>query len=105
MKVFEKSALRANLECMTEPTLLTVAQAAQLKGVSRTALYDAIASGRLPHRKVLGHIAVVEKDVLAWTPTPRSGRRKGTRLSAEAKTRISQANKKHWARRKAQNDN
>jgi excisionase family DNA binding protein len=83
-----------------KPKLLTVAQAAQLKGVSRTAIYNAILARRLPHRKVLGHLAVREADVLAWTPNPRSGRRKGARLSAEAKARISEANKQHWERRK-----
>ena len=85
-----------------EPKLLTVSEAAQIKGVSRSAIYLAIAENRLPHRKMLGRLALREDQVLAWTPAPRRGRRKGTRLSVEAKARISQANKQHWTKRKEQ---
>lgn len=80
--------------------LLTPAEAAQLKNVSRAAIYAAIAEGRLPHQRVLGHLAVQEKDVLAWTPAPNSGRRKGTPMSQEAKTRISIGQKRRWRQRK-----
>ncbi len=80
--------------------LLTVTQAANLKGVTRSAVYAAIKDGRLAHRLVLGHFAVREADVLAWTPAPYMGRRKGTKLSDESKDRISQAQKKRWAQRR-----
>jgi excisionase family DNA binding protein len=80
--------------------LLTVTQAANLKSVTRSAIYSAIKEGRLPHRKVLGHFALCEADVLAWTPTPSTGRRKGTQMSEESKARISQAQKRRWAHRR-----
>lgn len=87
---------------MTEPKLITVAEAAQLKEVTRSAVYAAIRDERLPHRIVLGRLAVSETDVAAWTPTPRAGRRKGTHLSEEAKARISQSQKRRWAKRNAE---
>jgi excisionase family DNA binding protein len=80
--------------------MVTPAEAAQLKGVSKTAIYNAIADGRLPHRRILGRLALRERDVLAWTPAPRAGRRKGTPMSIEAKARISEGQKRRWARRK-----
>ena len=87
-----------------KPKLLTAVQAAHLKGVSREAIYCAIRDGRLPHRKVLGKIAVREIDVLAWTPAPYAGRRKGSRLSEETRAKISAAQKRHWEQRKADPD-
>lgn len=86
--------------CM-KPKLLTALEAANLKGVTSAAVYAAIASNRLPHQRVLGRLALREVDVLAWTPTPHVGRRKGARLSEEAKARISQSQKQRWAQRKA----
>ncbi len=83
-----------------KPKLLTAVEAANLKGVSREAIYGAIREGRLPHRKVLGRIAVLEADVLAWTPTPYAGRRKGSRLSEETKAKISASQKRRWQQRK-----
>ena len=81
--------------------LLTVAEAARLKGVSRAAIYGAIARGRLPHRRILGHIGLREADILAWVPLGvKSGRPKGTSMSAEAKARISAGQKRRWARQK-----
>lgn len=85
---------------MTNTKLLTPLEAAQLKGVSRVAIYAAIREGRLPHRQVLGRIAVREADVVAWQPMPHIGRRKGARLSDEARERISQAQKRRWEQRK-----
>ena len=76
--------------------LLTVAQAAQLKGVTKSGVYKAVAEGRLPHLMVLGHTALREADVLAWTPT---GRLKGVPRSAEVKAKISQGQKERWRRR------
>ena len=85
-----------------KPKLLTAVEAANLKGVSREAIYGAIREGRLPHRKVLGRIAVLEADVLVWVPTPYAGRRKGSRLSEETRAKISAAQKRRWEERKAE---
>jgi excisionase family DNA binding protein len=83
--------------------LLSVSEAARLKGVTRSAVYSAVARGVLPHQIVLGHIALRESDVKAWIAARvTAGRPAGTRLSKAAKERISQANKNHWARRKKQ---
>lgn len=81
--------------------LITVSQAAQLKGVSRAAVYGAIARGRLPHQRILGHLALRESDVVAWVPLGvKTGRPTGTPMSSEAKARISEAQKQRWAKRK-----
>ncbi len=85
---------------LTQTKLLTAAEAAKLKGVSRAAIYAAIAPGRLPHERILGRLALREADVLAWTPMPHAGRRKGTPMSQEAKARISAGQKRRWQRRK-----
>jgi excisionase family DNA binding protein len=77
--------------------LLTVAQAAQLKGVKRATIYSAIAQGRLAHQRVLGKLAVREADIRAWMPRPHAGRSKGKPMSAEAKARISASQKQRWA--------
>ncbi len=88
-----------------EPNLLTVSQAAARRGVSRAAVYSAIARGVLPHQHVLGHIALREADVLAWAPLgAKTGRRKGTPMSAEAKARIAAGQRRRWAQRKNQNN-
>ncbi|MBV9470685.1 MAG: helix-turn-helix domain-containing protein [Abitibacteriaceae bacterium] len=85
---------------------MTVAQAAKLKGVTRAAIYGAVARGRLPHKRILGHIALREADVLAWVPLGhKTGRAKGTPMSPEAKLRLSESQKKRWAQRKSQGTN
>jgi excisionase family DNA binding protein len=76
--------------------LLTVADAAQRKNVTRSAVYRAISQGQIPARRVLGHFAVRLADVEAWKPKERKGRRKGTPMSEEAKARISASQKKRW---------
>ncbi|MBV9467659.1 MAG: helix-turn-helix domain-containing protein [Abitibacteriaceae bacterium] len=84
-----------------DDNLLTVRDAARLKDISRTAVYAAIAQGRLPHVTVLGKIGLLKSDVIAWTPQGhRSGRPAGRPMSAEAKARISEAQKLRWAKRK-----
>ena len=87
--------------------LLTPDEAARLKGVTRGAIYAAVAEGRLPHIKILSRIALRHADVLAWTPVHYRGRlgRKGGRpeglpTSEETRARLSQAMKQSWARRK-----
>lgn len=87
--------------------LLTVAEAAKLKGVSRSAVYAAIADGRLPHVLILGHMGVKESDVRAWEPVKyagrpgrKGGRPTGTPVSAETKEQISESQRKRWAKQK-----
>ena len=87
-----------------KPKLLTAVEAAQLKGVTRSAIYAAIREGRLPHQIVLGRMGVTEDDVLAWTPTPSTGRREGTRLSEETRAKIAASQKRRWEQRKTQSD-
>jgi len=84
--------------------LFTPDEAARLKGVSRTAIYSAIADGRLAHTRVLGRLALREADVVAWTPRPHSGRPKGIPTTDETKTRMSEAQKRRWAARKARRE-
>jgi len=45
---------------------ITIKEAAELIGVSRWALYQAIRDERLQSIKVLGHVAVARPDVLAY---------------------------------------
>lgn len=83
-----------------EKDLLTVHEAAKLKGVTQSAIYLAMAQGRLPCSRVLGRLVVTKRDVLTWRPTPHVGRRKGTPVSESVKARISQSQKRRWAQRK-----
>ena len=78
--------------------LLTPDEAAKLKGLSRTAIYSAIAEGRLAHTRVLGRLALREADVLAWHS--HRGRPKGVRISDEVRARMSKAQKRRRAREK-----
>jgi excisionase family DNA binding protein len=80
--------------------LITVAEAAQLKGVSRTTIYNAIKDGRLKSQKILGHVALVRSEVERWQPSPQTGWPKGKRVSEEAKSKISQTQKQRWVTRK-----
>ncbi len=81
--------------------LLSVSEAAKLKGVTRAAVYGAIADGRLPHERILGHLALRETDVLAWTPLGiKTGRPKGIPMSEESKARLSESQRRRWAQRK-----
>ena len=79
---------------------LTPDEAAKLKGVSRTTIYSAIAEGRLAHTRILGRLALKEADVVAWTPTPHSGRPKGIPVSETARARMSAAQQRRRAREK-----
>jgi excisionase family DNA binding protein len=93
----------------TSEMLLTVPQAAVRKGVSRTALYNAVTQGRLPHVRVLDKIGLRAADVDAWQPIayreragakPRGGRPKGFRLSEESRAKVAAAQRQRWAKRK-----
>ena len=81
--------------------LITVAEAAQLKGVSRTTIYNAINDGRLKSQRVLVHVALSHSEVERWQPSATTGWPKGKRVSEEAKAKISESQKQRWKRRKA----
>lgn len=90
-------------------SLLNVQQAAQLKGVSSSAVYAAVADGRLPHVRLLGRIGIKRDDLAAWVPrayadrpgTPaRGGRPLGLPINEETRSRMSQAQRLRWAERK-----
>ena len=92
--------------------LLTVDEAARLKGVTVAAIYAAVKELRLPHTRVLGRIGLKHADVLQWTPRgyrgrpgAKSGRPKGIPVTNEVKTRISIAQKRRWAERKSGQNN
>lgn len=76
---------------------LTAAEAAQLKGVTRSAVYKAMKQKKLQTERVLGRLALRRAEVEAWKPKERTGRRKGTRMSAEARERISEGQRRRWA--------
>ncbi|MBV9865371.1 MAG: helix-turn-helix domain-containing protein [Abitibacteriaceae bacterium] len=80
--------------------LLTPAQAAQCKGVSRTAIYSAIAEGRLKHNRILGRLAIKREHLLAWSPMRYAGRPKGKPMTDEAKARLSESQKRRWSQHK-----
>lgn len=80
--------------------LISIIEAAKLKGVSRNAVYLAVKDGRLPHVMVVGHYALRRTDVLAWKPRGPKGRQKGLPLNDKTKERISKSQKQRWAQRK-----
>ncbi len=80
--------------------LITVSEAAARKGVSRSAIYKAIDSGRLKGHRVLGKVALREKEVEAWHTSASAGRPKGNRLSQATKARISESQRNRWVERK-----
>jgi len=57
--------------------LMTVEEAAALKGVSIATLYKAIREGRLPSQRVLGRVGLLRADVEAYEPQ-RGGPRPGS---------------------------
>ena len=75
---------------------------AELKGLSRSAIYKAIEDGRLKSRRVLGHVALSRTEVLKWQPSPTTGWPKGKSVSEEAKAKISESQKQRWKQRKAE---
>jgi excisionase family DNA binding protein len=81
----------------------TVSEMAKLKNVARSTIYLAMAEGRLPHRRILGRLVITKSDARSWKPVPHAGRRKGTPVSAEIRSRISETQKQRWARRKQTN--
>lgn len=85
-----------------ESKLITVREAAQLKGLSRATVYSAIKDGCLPAQQVLGRVALKESDVLEWIPVSHSGKRQSPPMSEEVKRRISQSQKERWLKLKSQ---
>ncbi len=81
-------------------TVLTADEVAALKGVTRSAVYAAIADGRLPHVRILGRLAIREGDARSWNPIRSPGRPKGIPMSLDAKKRISVTQKQRWKGRK-----
>jgi excisionase family DNA binding protein len=92
--VYDDSAL-LYAECMMED-LITVTEAARLKKVSRSAIYTALAEGRLPGTRVLGRLVLKKRDVHSWQPEPHKGRPQGIAMSDKSKRRISQGQRRRW---------
>lgn len=86
----------------TDQDILTSAQAAKLKKVSRTAIYNALSDGRLQGVRVLGHIGIARDVLKAWQPHSRVGRPAGKPMSQDAKQKMAEAQKRRWAARKSQ---
>lgn len=84
--------------------ILTPAQAAKLKKVSRTAIYNALADGRLRGVRVLGRIGIARHVLKEWQPQARVGRPPGKPMGAESKRQLSQTQKRRWQERKASSD-
>ena len=82
--------------------MLTPAQAAKLKGVSRTAIYNALSDGRLQGVRVLGRIGIARGVLKAWQPQAQVGRPAGRPMTEKQKATIAAAQKKRWAKRKAE---
>lgn len=85
------------------PKLLTPVEVAAMKGLSRTVVYRAMNSGKLPYIEILGRRAIKESEAKKWKPPGRiTGRPKGIPVTDETKAKISAAQKKRWqSQRKA----
>ncbi len=57
--------------------MLTPTQAARLKGVTRQWIAELIKEGKLPSVQIAGRSFVRQQDVLAYKPSPKSGRPPG----------------------------
>ena len=95
---------------LEDEDLLTVGEAASLKGVSARSLYRAIEEHRLPFVQVLGKLGVRRADAMAYEPIAyrgrpgakaRGGRPKGIPQTEETKARIGASQAKRWERLKA----
>jgi excisionase family DNA binding protein len=79
---------------------LSVPQVAQLKGVSRSAVYKAVQEARLASVRLVGHTAIKRADAVAWVPGTRMGRRQGQVVSEQTKAKISASQRLRWQKRK-----
>ena len=76
------------------PKLLTPVEVAAMKGLSRTVVYRAMNSGKLPYIEILGRRAIKESEAKKWKPPGRiTGRPKGIPVTDETKAKISAAQK------------
>lgn len=80
--------------------LLTISAVARIKGVSRTTVYNAIASGRLTNLNSEGPPVLREIEVNAWVPERAGGARNVSPMSKAAKERLSESQKRRWEKRK-----
>lgn len=81
---------------------LSVTQVANQKQISRNAVYKAIREGRLPSVQIAGLVVVKAKDVEAWIPKTRTGRRSGSRSSDATKAKIAESQRLRWQKKKEQ---
>jgi excisionase family DNA binding protein len=85
---------------MKKETLLTVSQAARKKGVTRTTIYNAIASKRLKAFEVLGRTAIKESELMASdVGAGKSGPPPGKPLSAKHRAALRKAYQQRRSRR------
>jgi hypothetical protein len=102
----DKGAIRKSPADALAPTqprqdeVLSVAKVARLKGVTRAAVYAAIAQRRLSSVRVLDRIAIRAAAAEAWQPVRGKGRPAGIPMSADARRRISLNQQRRWQRRK-----
>jgi len=82
---------------------LSVSQVAELKGVSRNAVYKAVQEGRLFCVRIVGRIAITRAEAQNWNAKARTGRRKGRPTNEEAKAKIAASQRKRWQKRKEEN--
>ena len=107
---FDDEASLKVIDLVMNPEMLTVQQSADLKGVTRSAVYLAIKENRLPHVRVLGKIGLHRTDVEAWVPISYRGRpganarrAKGSQMSEAARGKVSTSQKKRWELRRGTN--
>lgn len=79
---------------------LSVSQVAEIKGVSRNAVYKAVKEGRLICVRIVGRIAITRAEAQKWNAKARTGRRQGTPTSEEAKAKIAASQRMRWKKRK-----
>ena len=86
------------IEKVLTQKLLTPAEAAKLRGISRAAIYKAISQGRLPHQLILGRIALREADVLEWIESgTKPGRPRGIPMTDQTKAVVGEAQRRRWS--------
>jgi len=64
------TAARQHDEVTSEGDVLTVSEAAEFLKIGRTQLYDAIARGEIPHRRIGRSIRLSRMALAAWLAAP-----------------------------------